>query len=155
MDIPFPTNEQLRNFTNKIQPPELNHTKEDCLLWLGAKDQSGYGFVTLNGKSHRVHRVAFTWFRGPIINNLQVHHTCANKSCLKPSHLELISRALHTTLERTGGKYTASNLCRRGHELTPVNSIYRYDKRHESMQRQCRVCNNLWQKENYRKKKGV
>ena len=63
-------------------------SKEDCLLWPGAKDQDGYGFVKLNGKQFRVHRVALEIKLGRKLRKGECAlHFCDTPSCFFDGHL--------------------------------------------------------------------
>ncbi|MGZ8364785.1 MAG: HNH endonuclease signature motif containing protein [Nitrospira sp.] len=47
--------------------------------------------MELDGHTVAVHRVLYTHFHGYIPNKKQVDHTCENRSCLNPDHLELVT----------------------------------------------------------------
>ena len=62
----------------------------DCWLWLGAKDQHGYGVVCVEGKTRRAHRVTLDHAlqqRGKSLGRRQALHTCDRPSCVNPAHL--------------------------------------------------------------------
>lgn len=63
----------------------------DCWLWIGSKNQNGYGQVNLGG-SKKAHRTAYETWVGPIPDGSVVHHKCANKLCCKPEHLQLTTQ---------------------------------------------------------------
>lgn len=62
--------------------------KSDCLLWPGAKDKDGYGFVKIRGKNHKAHRVALEIKLG---RKLQANewslHLCDTPACFNADHL--------------------------------------------------------------------
>lgn len=63
-------------------------TVGDCEEWQGAT-KKGYGEITIDGKTWRVHRLTWVIEWGPIPDGLGVLHTCDNRRCRKLSHLFL------------------------------------------------------------------
>jgi hypothetical protein len=61
----------------------------DCRVWLGHHDAAGYGFVTYQGRSWRIHRLIWTLANGPIAEGLDVLHSCDNPPCGRLEHLFL------------------------------------------------------------------
>ena len=69
--------------------PEPN---SGCWLWLGARNRQGYGVVYpcgRIGKQHRVHRLFYELYCGPILNGLHALHQCDNPICCNPDHIFL------------------------------------------------------------------
>lgn len=62
---------------------------EKCWLWMGARDNKGYGVIMVNGKLTRSHRYAYEAGIGPIPKDLHVLHDCDNPPCVNPSHLRI------------------------------------------------------------------
>lgn len=60
---------------------------ERCWPWLGGKVGRGYGKTTVEGRSARANRVAYTLAHGPIPDGAVVRHTCDNPPCCNPAHL--------------------------------------------------------------------
>lgn len=60
----------------------------DCLIWTGPVDGKGYGFIKIEGKVERVHRVAWI-LSGRLIdqNNPYLLHGCDVSLCCNPLHL--------------------------------------------------------------------
>jgi len=72
-----------------------------CRLWTGVVHM-GYGSLKRKGKKMRAHRVAYEVWVGPIDDALVAHHTCANRLCINPDHLQAVTQAdnLAEMLER-------------------------------------------------------
>ena len=70
-----------------------------CWIWLASKDARGYGHFSLNGRPRQAHRVAWEFERGPIPEGMEVHHTCFTPSCVRPSHLEIVTPKRNKTLK--------------------------------------------------------
>jgi hypothetical protein len=75
-----------------------------CWRWKGSM-QGGkpYGKISAAGKTRSVHRVAYEVFRdGKEIEGKQIHHTCLNKRCCNPWHMEAVTREEHVARHREG-----------------------------------------------------
>lgn len=68
----------------------------DCWLWTGCLKPNGYAHFYPGGGRHvakvYVHRWAYEATRGPIPEGLEIDHLCHTRHCVKPSHLELVTR---------------------------------------------------------------
>lgn len=58
-----------------------------CWNWQGMKDKDGYGYMCVQAKSQRTHRLSYQFYHGPIPEGHGVLHTCDNPSCNNPAHL--------------------------------------------------------------------
>ena len=61
---------------------------ESCWLWIGSKDNKGYGKTNIGSKIMAAHRAFYETFVGPI-NDMFVCHSCDIPSCVNPDHLWL------------------------------------------------------------------
>lgn len=120
-----------------------------CWIWQGALNYKGYGVGHPGGKWSRIHRVTYVEYVGPIPDGLQIDHLCRVKACCNPDHLEAVtagenlrrawadrprrpSKPRLFTRPRKNGIITH---CKRGHELTPENTMTA-----GSGKRACRIC---------------
>jgi hypothetical protein len=64
-----------------------------CQVWLGSRKRRGskYGRFAINRKMVSAHRLAYILFKGEIPPGHQVDHTCRNRACVAPEHLECVS----------------------------------------------------------------
>ncbi len=59
-----------------------------CLIWTGAKTDRGYGRVTRNYKTYRVHRLALELTVGKAPSGKPYAlHSCHTPACFNPKHL--------------------------------------------------------------------
>lgn len=62
---------------------------EGCWLWTAALGATGYGAMFVQGRTVAAHRVSWTLLRGPIHDGDRVAHLCAERTCVRPEHLEV------------------------------------------------------------------
>lgn len=114
---------------DKIQP----EPNTGCWLWMGALT-FGYGRFWVNGRNARAHRISYEAFVGPIPDGLVIDHTCRQKSCVNPEHLEVVTHKENVRRGLTG--YAIRDKCRSGkHKITAV-SFFTYP----NGWRRCRQC---------------
>ena len=74
LGIPLPVNSPFRI---------MGH----CMVWKYPLTREGYGYLTIDGKRERAHRIVFIQTRGEIPEGMQVNHLCNRPYCVQPSHL--------------------------------------------------------------------
>lgn len=113
-----------------------------CWEWLRTRTPTGYGFIRVFEKTVSAHRLSYELFVGPIPAGLEVHHTCRNRGCIRPAHLEAVTRDENMRLAR-------KTHCLRGHALVEENLYYTGSGGY----RRCRVCKTLRSREYEQRKR--
>lgn len=134
-----------RRFWEKVERRE----RDQCWLWLGSKNERGYGSMSHNKRLRKATHLAFEIHHmRPFPIGMVARHTCDNPSCVNPQHIvpgtlrqnaqDMVERKRHHANRRTH--------CIKGHPLSGENLIHR-----KNGQRGCRECNKAHQK-NYKRK---
>lgn len=123
-------------FLSKVALPST----DGCMEWMGGKANGGYGrFGVSEGDIRYAHRVAYEHWVGPIPEKKTLDHTCRNKGCVNPDHLEPVSIG-----ENVQRHFALMTHCKSGrHEFTEENTITHHGRR------SCRACANEVQRRRY------
>ena len=107
-----------------------------CWLWRGTLTRDGYGRMNLNQRIYLAHRVAYTVAYGRIPDGRELDHLCRTHACVRPEHLEAVTRAQHNprgmSPSALNGRKTQ---CRNGHALSVENTYVP-----PTGGRTCRIC---------------
>lgn len=82
----------------------------DCWVWVGARKDNGYGHIFLekredgSSKTGLAHRVSWELLVGEIPEGLDLDHLCRNRACVKPDHLEPVTRSINLRRGHVGGR---------------------------------------------------
>lgn len=131
-------------YKGKIGTPELIRFwsktligEDGCWLWIGALHPKGYGgFKPSGGRPIFAHSwVATNFHKWPKRNHKTrvVDHICRNTSCVRPSHLRLVTAHDNAM----NGKWALTTHCPQGHAYSPENLVTC-----ELPRRVCRPCKN-------------
>lgn len=121
------TAEELARFRGKTV-----ETPTGCWLWQGPLDRDGYGTFHFRRRNRRAHRVGYFLLNGPIEPGLVINHTCRNRNCVNPQHLEAVTASESAMKDSSSPAYVNSQKthCPRGHP---------YDRQY-GKQRYCSIC---------------
>lgn len=78
----LPLNEAFRALCGEM-------TATGCIQWQGTRNSQGYGQVVRDGVKVSAHRYAYEQAHGPIPEGHVIRHTCDNKPCVEPGHLQV------------------------------------------------------------------
>lgn len=116
--------------------PELGR----CHVWTASLSvRGGYGQFRLDGRTRKAHQVALELAGVPIPAGSEPDHLCRNRACVRPDHLEPVTRRENFLRgEHPTAVAVRADVCQRGlHELTEKNTV----KRSRDV-RECRTCSN-------------
>lgn len=88
-----------------------------CWLWQGHVNNIGYALVRPFGEA--AHRAVYRALVGPIPEGLDLDHLCKRTLCVRPEHLEPVTRRENALRRgrRGWGRRVRKTRCRAGHDL--------------------------------------
>jgi len=125
-----------------------------CWVWSGCLQKDGYGSCNRRMGQSLAHRAFYVFFCGAIPEGKEIDHTCRNRACVNPDHMEPVThqenvaRSVHVPDRHRNGKKTH---CKRGHAFDAVNTVL--EKEGDRQRRKCRTCRNVGQNERKARKK--
>lgn len=104
-----------RGFWNLV----TKKSDDECWLFQGSVTAEGYGIFC----GIKAHRYSYKYFVGEISREIALHHTCKNKLCVNPKHLEPMSAKAHYVISPGGaaGANSKKTHCKYGHPLSGGN----------------------------------
>lgn len=104
----------------------INKT-ETCWYWTGSISFTDFGLFWLNGKNVQAHRVSYELYKDEIPKGKRIEHTCKNRNCVNPDHLE-ISKGMSQEHKDKIGDANRGRVIETGREKGIKTSIYLYSK---------------------------
>lgn len=130
-----------------------------CWNWTKGKrgrKSHQYGVIHVGGKPQGAHIFSFKLAGGVIPEGFELDHLCRNTICVRPSHLDPVTRRENLLRGQTlAAENAAKTHCPQGHEYTPSNTRYFHGGRRA---RECRIClreKQVWANARYRAKKRL
>lgn len=71
-----------------------------CWEWTGAATD-GYGQISVDNRMAPAHRISWEFVNAPIPEGMMLDHRCANRKCVNPAHLRVVTNAKNMQ-HRTG-----------------------------------------------------
>lgn len=122
----------MDRFINKLERLE-----DGCLIFTGSTVR-GYGRFWDGERLVLAHRFSFELTHGPIPPGHDVHHTCRNRLCVEPLHLQAVPTEIHALQGFPEGyeNYNSQKThCPKGHPYDEENTYVS-----KKGQRMCRAC---------------
>lgn len=106
---------------------------------------SGYSQVWDNDQKRLVmaHVVAYEALIGPVPDGRELDHTCRNRKCWNPMHLDPVPHGENVRRGDGAAFHRNKTHCRMGHEYTPENTRVRPQHKKPGVRRECRACGRV------------
>jgi hypothetical protein len=113
----------------------------ECWRWQGHLSK-GYGRIHFTpSKKTQAHRYSYMLAGGVIPEGQQIDHLCRNQWCVNPAHLEPVTNRVNMLRgESPPAIVRRTGRCKRGHEMTPENTL---TVRTRPNERTCRACRDM------------
>lgn len=118
---------------------DCGHETPCWLFKLHVGGLDGYKLFSIGKRGLLAHRHAYATLVGPIPPKLTIDHLCRQRACVRPEHLEAVTRAVNNARSWSPSAVNAQKTaCDSGHPFDEDNTFWRRDGR-----RDCRECMRL------------
>jgi hypothetical protein len=116
----------------------------ECWIWQGPRNADGYGMTNFHKRrGMRAHTAVWELIHGRVSPGFELHHTCNNRLCCNPDHLQPVTDLEHNRIH-------ALTHCPNGH-LYDKDNTYVYP----SGLRECRICRRARRRRHYEHKRAA
>lgn len=129
MRLPFIARELLTRRSERQRPTLMERffakvVKHEggCWEWVGARS-GGYGQIKVVGRGTvRAHVLSYEHHIGPVGSGLELDHTCRNRRCVNPAHLEPVTHKVNMLRsEAPAIRLHLAKVCKAGHAIVEGN----------------------------------
>lgn len=94
----------------------------ECWEYIGSRAKNGYGTSRTVGGYDYAHRISYRYAHGTIPEGLDLDHLCRNRACVRPDHLEPVTR--RENAKRGAMSFAFTGRCISGkHEIEDDTSL--------------------------------
>jgi hypothetical protein len=138
-EIAMPPPNTINTALARIIVREPSALPTGCWEWTGHTNK-GYGIISIRCKNYTAHRLIYQHYRGPVSDDMDLHHECENRICVNPDHLTPKTRRDHlmghdNCIPAIESRKTH---CSKGHPYSGRNLAYR-----KSGVRRCLTCERI------------
>ena len=85
--------EKIAQYEHNLKRDASN--PDGCWLWIGALTNKGYSRIARHSSigDLKAHKVIYELLVAFVPNGLELDHTCKNRACVNPNHLEPVTHA--------------------------------------------------------------
>jgi hypothetical protein len=118
-----------------------------CWLWMGHRNEQGYGQYYYQSRLQRAHRVSYILTGHTIPLTYMLDHLCRNTSCVNPEHLEPVTNRENVLRGRSSALKLRREYCKQGHRMVGdnLNIIHYKGKKSHT----CRLCQTEQRRQRY------
>jgi HNH endonuclease len=122
----------------RLQSKIIPEPMTGCWIWIGCRNQDGYGRVwnPYKQKIESAHQATYRFFVGEIPLGKELDHDCRLRCCANPGHVEPVT---HLENMRRGIQFSPTH-CPRGHQYIDGTYSIKHEKNNPRITKRCNIC---------------